>query len=117
MSIQLTLPCPPLLNRYYRKYRNIMVISADGQAFKQEVAAICRNADTVPYTGAVSLSIVVYRKQKRGDIDGFCKALLDSLQGYLYEDDKQIEELHIIRRDDKHNPRCEIEINYLGAIE
>jgi Holliday junction resolvase RusA-like endonuclease len=36
--------------------------------------------------------------------------LLDSLQGFAYADDKQVTELHLIRDDDKRNPRVEIEI-------
>lgn len=111
-NLYLTLPLPPLLNRYYRKYQNIIRISADGLAFKQEVAVICQNEGVEMNTGAIALHIVVYRARKAGDIDGYIKALLDSLNGHVYADDKQVEDLHIIRRDDKHNPRCEVMVRY-----
>jgi crossover junction endodeoxyribonuclease RusA len=108
--IRLTLPLTPLLNRYYRKFRNMIVISAEGQAYKAQVASICRDAALVPLEGDVTVKAHIYRQQRRGDIDGYVKALLDSLQGYAYADDKQVTELHLIRDDDKRNPRVEIEI-------
>jgi crossover junction endodeoxyribonuclease RusA len=108
--IRLTLPLTPLLNRYYRKFRNMIVISAEGQAYKAEVASICQGASLEPLQGDVTIKARIYRQQRRGDIDGYAKALLDSLQGYAYVDDKQVTELHLIRDDDKHNPRVEIEI-------
>ena len=109
--IRLTLPLTPLLNRYYRKYRNMITISSEVQAYKAEVASICRGAALEPLQGDVTVKARIYRQQKRGDIDGYAKALLDSLQGFAYVDDKQVTELHLIRDDDKRNPRVEIEIS------
>lgn len=53
--------------------------------------------------------IRVYRPQRRGDLDNTMKAILDSLSGLLYVDDKQVIEIHAKRFDDKKNPRVEIE--------
>lgn len=108
--IRLTLPLTPLLNRYYRKFRNMIVISDEGQAYKAEVANICRSAALVPLEGDVVVKARIYRKRKQGDIDGYVKAMLDSLQGFAYGNDSQVTELHLIRDDDKRNPRVEIEI-------
>jgi crossover junction endodeoxyribonuclease RusA len=108
--IRLTLPLAPLLNRYYRKYRNMITISAEGQTFKAEVASICLKAGLKPLEGDVMVRARIYRKMRKGDIDGYAKATLDSLQGFAYIDDKQVIELHLIRDDDKRNPRIEIEI-------
>lgn len=106
--IKLTLPLTPLLNRYYRKARNIMYISKDGIAYKQEVAIICQTQGIEPIIGAVAMHAKVYRARKQGDVDGYIKALFDSLQGYAYLNDGQIVDLHIQRYDDKHNPRVEV---------
>ena len=111
--IEITLPLTPLLNRYYRKFRNRMVISHDGQAYKQEVAIICQDASIQPLMGPIALQAHIYRKAKRGDIDGYIKGLLDSLQGYAYLNDSQIVVLNVCRFDDKHNPRVEVEINQI----
>lgn len=112
----LILPLPPLLNRYYRKYRNIMVVSADGLAFKHDVMVACINAGIEPLTGDVVVQADIYRKAKRGDLDGYLKALLDAMQGYAYMSDSQIVELHIRRFEDKHNPRCEVQVSAANGI-
>lgn len=108
--IRLTLPLTPLLNRYYRKFNNRMVLSADGQTYKDQVALICQTAGIQPLEGDVSITADVYRKARRGDIDGYIKGLLDALQGYAYLSDSQIVELRMMRYDDKHNPRVEVTI-------
>jgi crossover junction endodeoxyribonuclease RusA len=38
------LPYPPSLNRYWRTFRNRTVVSAEGLAYKREVAALARQA-------------------------------------------------------------------------
>lgn len=108
--IRLTLPLTPLLNRYYRKYRNMMVLSAEAKAYKTEVAMICERANITPIEGDVLFVAHVYRARKAGDLDSYLKGLWDSLQGYAYLNDKQIVDLRLTRHDDKNNPRVEIEI-------
>lgn len=110
--IFLTLPYPPLLNRYYRVFRGRNVLSADGKAFKENVTAAWYQAGC-PFLSDVALlemSVIVYRPQNRGDIDGYLKSLLDSLNGLAYRDDNQIAKLTIEKRVDKKNKRCEIAI-------
>lgn len=109
--IRLTLPLTPLLNRYYRKYRNAMVLSADAKVYKAQVGDICRAAGIQPLEGEVRFVARVYRQRKAGDLDSYLKGLWDALQGYAYLNDKQIVDLHITRHDDKHNPRVEVEIS------
>lgn len=58
-----------------------------------------------PLEGAVSVSISVFRKARRGDLDGFLKLILDSLQGVAFENDSQVVELHAMRFDDPADPR------------
>jgi Holliday junction resolvase RusA-like endonuclease len=42
--------------------------------------------------------------RQRGDVDNYTKALLDGLQGYAYENDKQVVELYARMELDKENP-------------
>jgi crossover junction endodeoxyribonuclease RusA len=111
--IRLTLPVPPSANRFYRKYRNRMVISDEGTQYKHAVAAL--GAKHTPLAGDVSVTWRWYRAQKSGDLDNRGKCLLDSLQGVLYLNDKQIVRLVAERYDDKHNPRVEVEVTRATA--
>lgn len=62
-----------------------------------------------PKTQDVRLYIYWYRARKAGDVDGIIKALMDALEGVLYQNDKQVTELHVHRFDtEKHNPRVDI---------
>lgn len=108
---RLILPPPISANRYWRKFRNRMVVSAEAQAYKREVSLIAAASGLDMLTGDVAIRLDVYREAKRGDLDNKLKVILDSLQGILYADDKQIVEIHARRFDDKHNPRVEVEIS------
>ena len=109
MEIKLQLPIPPSLNRKY--INNRFVVSSEWRSFKRTVSEICQEQRVKPFTGEVGMEIVYYRPRKAGDIDNKLKAVLDSLQGWAYEDDKQVAELSILRSDSqKKNPRMEVKI-------
>lgn len=64
--------------------------------------------------GDCELEITLFFKDKRRrDIDNFNKLVLDSLEGVVYEDDKQIQRLTIIKNYSKENPRIEIIIKQI----
>lgn len=109
----ITLPFPPSANRYWRNWRGRMVVSDEAKDYKAIVALLAR--DFEPLSGPVSVSIGVYRPARRRDLDNCLKVVLDALQGYLYENDDQIVELHARRFDDKHNPRVEIYVSEVLA--
>ncbi len=48
--------------------------------------------------------------RRRRDIDNYGKILLDSFEGLILEDDKQIQKMTITKSIDKDNPRIELEI-------
>jgi crossover junction endodeoxyribonuclease RusA len=107
IDIHITLPLPPLVNRYYRRGRNVTYLSKEGREFKKAVSELL---DVSPTTEEVKVSATVYRKRKVGDIDGYAKATLDAMQGLVYVDDAQVTELHLYKRDDKLNPRVEVRV-------
>lgn len=104
------LPLPPSANRYWRSYRGRVTVSEDAKTYKRGVAMAAAHAGLHPFTGAVAVSLHVYRARKAGDLDNFAKVTLDALRGLAYNDDDQIVELHLWRHDDKANPRVEVEI-------
>lgn len=113
----LTLPVPPSANEYWKlktirskKGRLIptLVTSEKAAVYKAEVGWALKGTGITKITGSVALILSVFRPAKRGDLDNYQKVLLDSLEGYLYSNDRQIVELHAYRYDDKDNPRVEI---------
>lgn len=71
---------------------------------------ICLAAKVRPIDGPVSVSFRAYRPRKSGDLDNIFKAIFDGIKGHVWQDDRQIVEIHAYRDDDKANPRVEIEV-------
>ncbi len=102
------LPYPPSANRYWRHNRGIIHLSSEAKAYKQDAALCARAAGVRPLAGDVSITLVVYRPAKRGDLDNSLKVLIDSLRGIGYGDDKQIRGIKVDRHEDKRNPRVSV---------
>lgn len=101
----MTLPEPPSANRYWRLARHPyprLHRSAAATAYIKTVRQILAVAwpAQIPYTGPVRLSMVWYRRCRRGDVSNRFKVLEDALQGLVYEDDSQVIE-GSFRRDDR----------------
>ena len=58
----------------------------------------------------IKLSVRFFFKDNRRDVDGCLKALLDSISGIVWKDDRQITELHVFKLKDKEHPRVELEL-------
>lgn len=106
---ELTLPLPPSLNLMYRPNfggRKGMRKTAECEAWETEVQWIARSHNVVPIPKVqrVIMTVEIFYKTER-DIDSSQKSLQDCLQGYLYEDDKQIDRLVIEKHKDNANPR------------
>jgi crossover junction endodeoxyribonuclease RusA len=111
MSATLVLPYPPANNHYYRAVpgRGVL-LSAEARRYKEEAGMVALAAGVRPVDGPVALLLTFYRPEKRGDLDGRFKGLLDALNGIAYRDDSQVVELHAYRRDDAANPRVEVQV-------
>ena len=100
---------PISVNRMYRGGRRFL--TNEGKATKTAIAWEIRSqVNFEPIKGTVALNVLFYFKNSRMDIDNALKALLDCMTGLIYEDDSQIEELHVFKMIDKQNPRIEIQI-------
>jgi crossover junction endodeoxyribonuclease RusA len=111
-DVRLILDVPPSVNHYWvNNGRGGRVVGKEGTAFKHGVEVLCiRQGLLTPFTGRCVLTATIYRKENRGDIDNYLKALLDSLTGHVYVDDKQVIELHIYKDLDRKNPRVELTV-------
>lgn len=96
----LTLPWPPSVNHYWLRNRNGSVrVSGAGMAFRMQVMSLYRGK---PLTGRLAVVVDLYPPdRRRRDVDNVGgKALLDALaHAGVYEDDSQIDDLHIRRRE------------------
>lgn len=108
--MKLVLPYPPSLNHLYATYRGNRILSERGKGFKKDVLALCLQGRLKPLDGDVRVTFTAYRPKKQGDLDNVIKIIQDSLKGSAWHDDKQVVEIHAYRKDDKDNPRVEIEI-------
>ena len=101
-------PYPPSVNSYWMTSGHRRYISKRGMDFKSAVANVCQSLEGFG-DSKVEISIVLYPRDKRLlDIDNCCKAILDSMQGYMYEDDQQVWKLTVERGEKVKNGGCRV---------
>lgn len=110
---RLTLPYPISVNALWAPRRGGgFRLTEEGKNYKQEAGwqASTQIAGRELLNGDLAICARYYRASKRGDIDNLSKALLDSLNKIVYEDDNQFVEQHSFFDFDAADPRVEIEI-------
>ena len=122
--LELTLPLPPSVNTYYKKYRNKLIISPAGQEFRRNVIALVdtiANIERFTKDDRLSLDVNFYPPDnRRRDLDNFCgKALQDALQhAGIYPDDSQLDSVTYNRMAvDRKWPRVEIVLDRIEELE
>ena len=111
MKLFLELPNPPSVNQYYRNVQGRMVLSAKGREYKTVVAFEVHNQSDIRF-GAQKLKMKIHfhpATRGRVDLDGKLKSLCDALQGSgLFDDDGNIDDLHIVRMEPVKNGRVTV---------
>lgn len=89
-------------------------LTTDAKAYKEVVAWTAKTSYKGKIIeGPIKVSIWYYFPNKmRRDIQND-KLTLDSMEGIVYKDDKQVEELHLYKRFKKNNPYTKIVITKL----
>ena len=121
MRISITVPGEPVAKARPRFTKNGHVYTPKKTAVYEQVIGLHARAAMKGkkiLTGAIKLSVTAYmpipqswslkqktkamsgalRHTKRPDSDNLCKAVQDALNGIIYADDAQIDEVHIIKR-------------------
>ena len=95
----LTIPWPPSVNHYWRKWRNHMVISREGRMFRKNIRALLGGGRKPPFTGSIALAMDAFPPdRRRRDLDNLLKSTQDSLaHAGAFEDDSQVD-LLVVRR-------------------
>lgn len=98
--IQLLLPWPPSVNRYWLAKGNTRFISKAGMGFRKAVAEECSQQGIASLEGRLAVHVALFPPDKRQrDVDNILKALLDACEhAGCYASDSQIDELHVIRQ-------------------
>jgi crossover junction endodeoxyribonuclease RusA len=111
--ISLDLPYPPTVNHYWGVAGKRRFIGTRGREFRKAVLEASEGVQKVE--GRISMWIELYPPDRRiRDIDNITKALLDAcMHAGCYEDDSQIDELHIIRREVRKGGGCSVVITTL----
>jgi len=102
-TLKLTLPWPPSVNGYWRAVKGRQILAKKGREYKKQVAlSVISQGGKKWLPGRLNVAVDLYPPDKRRrDVDNFGgKALLDALgNAGVYNDDSQIDELHIVRRE------------------
>jgi len=106
--IKLELPYPPSVNHYWGQAGKNKFIGKKGKEFRMAVAEACLDAEVVVLEGRLSMHVSLYPPDRRKrDVDNVLKPLLDAMEhAGCFDNDNQIDELHIIRRDVRKGGSC-----------
>lgn len=108
--ITLTLPYPPSVNAYWMASGHRRYISKRGMEFKKAVAEACNGLDSFG-DQPVELSVILHPRDARlMDIDNCGKAICDSMNGLLYDDDQQVWKITIERGEKIKHGGCVVTI-------
>lgn len=120
-TLRLELPIPPLVNHYWRhitiKGTPRTLISARGRDFRENVVRIVgREKKALKIDSRVKINVRVYPPDRRKrDIDGYLKALLDSLtHAGVWLDDEQVDSIYITRGEVVKGGKAVVEILPMG---
>jgi Holliday junction resolvase RusA-like endonuclease len=121
--VKLTLEWPPSNNHYKRHYCTVdrehavrARLTDQAEQYKHNAgwAAKMVRGPQEPLSGPVSVVIHAYLPTRRTDADNVSKLVFDSLNGIIWEDDKQVVDYHIyLVRGDEKNARLELSITEL----
>ena len=114
----ITLPHPPSANAYWRhpnkgKFAGRSMLSAEARAYRNEAVLACR-MQRVPELGSGPMRVVVKWSppdRRKRDAENTLKASMDALtHARVWEDDSQIIDLRILRREVTPGGKLEVEV-------
>ena len=90
-----------------RKARALSLPSAEARLWRQKAELVLAAGRMRPLMqGAINLTVHVWYRSARSDLD--VSLLMDTLQGYVYENDRQVVQLHAFKGVDPKNPRVRV---------
>lgn len=119
IGYSMVLPLSPTVNSCYGAHGNRRYIKPAGVAFRAEVLNVVNGSRMPKLTGRLCVVMRVFPRDKRKqDIDNRVKATLDALQAAgLFENDEQIDDLHVTRGGIVKGGRIELMIGELDVSQ
>ena len=115
----LALPYPPSVNSYWLSRGNRRYISKRGQLFKKAVYHYVLENNIQKFGDKpLEVSICIHPRSKvLMDLDNSVKAILDSCQDAgLFDDDVQVQALHVFRTDPVKGGGCSVIIEEFHPV-
>lgn len=112
---------PASINHYYGhraiNKRVMKYVKKEGKDFKFHLSEKAAGVTEI-LQGPLRMHInMQFPTKRKHDIDNYCKPVLDSLNGIVYEDDSQIVDLRVTKSYKKDEPRTHISIVKIGSPE
>jgi Holliday junction resolvase RusA-like endonuclease len=86
----------------------VFTLTPEAKAWYDAVATFARGQSVAGDRLRVEFCVYL-GKGERGDVDNFCKCILDGLvKAHVIETDDSVVEMHIYKDRDRENPRTEI---------
>lgn len=112
--VSIELPWPPSVNTYWRHTSRGHYISSEGRKFKQAVQYLLHTYK--PTEERVAVLVEAFPPDRRNrDIDNLLKATLDSIEGRLFVNDSQIDDLRVVRREVVKDGKIRIHLETIKA--
>jgi crossover junction endodeoxyribonuclease RusA len=104
------LPYPPSANRLWIIARGHLILSDEARQYKHDANILAVSQGAGYSLKRLCVSISVFAPRISGDLDNRIKIVLDSLQGVMFDNDSQVQEIHAYRHIDRAQPRIEVEV-------
>ena len=103
---------PPTVNTIWRKGRNgTTYLTEQARRFKAKVQAQIPRMERV--TGDCKVRVdVQFPTRRRCDLDNYLKIVMDAMNGFVYLDDSQINEIHATKSYSKNEPFTRIIVEW-----
>lgn len=116
MILRFTVPGKPVSNnRVTRRFGNRSVKSPEAQTYQQRVFQHAFAA-AIGWKMPEACAVRVDAYNVRLDTDNICKAILDGMQAAVYEDDKCVIELHVVKHKDIGAERVSVAVEPREAL-
>ena len=117
-TVTITLPYPVSANNFKTSVGGHMVKSAAARAYTLEAQQLAMKARLKPMDGRLSVRIDVYQVGRQWmDLGNVEKLPVDSMKGWLFHDDRQIDRLLIVRHRCDERPRVVLSVSRITGNE